>query len=258
VVRVAEEPRLEGVPNPFFSRHAAAYAASARHARGADLGRLVEGVGAAPGLAAVDVATGTGHTALALAERGCRVTGVDPTPAMLAEARALAEQRGLTAAVAFVPGVAEALPLPEAAADIVTCRRAAHHFADVRLAVAEMVRVLRPGGRLGISDMCPPAGVADLVNRLERLRDATHAAALDDGAWRAAVEGAGLRVAALEVTLEDMGFEEWLAPVAPGGSEAEAIRAALGELSAPEREAVTGGPGRWRKRRLVLVAERRP
>ena len=256
MARVAEEIRSGGVPSPFFSRHAAAYASSVRHARGADLGRLVELVGAAPGLRAADVATGTGHTALALAERGCSVTGIDPTPAMLAEARALAEQRGLAGRVAFALGAAEGLPLPDGAVDIATCRRAAHHFDDIGLAVAEMVRVLRPGGRMGISDMCPPAAVADLVNRLERLRDPTHGAALDDDAWRGVVERAGLRLRALELAEEDMGFEEWLAPVAPDGAEAEAIRRALAELPVAERAAVTGGPGRWRKRRLVLMAER--
>lgn len=242
--------------NPFFTRHAAAYTSSPRHARGADLERLVVLVDARPGRRALDVATGTGHTALALAARGCSVVGLDPTPAMLAEARAETARRGLGARVAWVEGVAEALPFPDASWDIVTCRRAAHHFADIPRALGEMARVLRPGGRLGVSDMCPAAGSAAIVNRLERLRDPTHAAALDDAAWRAAVERTGLRLLALEIGEEALGFEEWLAPVAPDGPEAAAIRGALAELPADLRAAVTGGSGRWRKRRLVLVAER--
>lgn len=243
--------------SPFFTTHARAYVTSARHARGADLGRLVALLGPGPGRRAVDVATGTGHAALALAEAGCAVIGVDPTPAMLAEARTLAAERGLAERLDFVLGVAEALPVPDACADIVVCRRAAHHFTDVALAVAEMARALRPGGRLGISDMCPEVEAVDAVNRLERLRDGTHAAALHEGAWQEVVAAARLRLTALEVSCEDLTLQEWLAPVSAEGPEAEAIRRELEGLDEATAAMITGGePGRWRKRRVVLVAQR--
>lgn len=244
-------------PNPFFTAHARAYATSARHAAGRDLARLVAQVGAGPGLTAVDVATGTGHTALALAAAGCRVIGIDPTPAMLAEAAALARERGLQDRVEFRPGWAEALPLPDRSARIVTCRRAAHHFTDVPRAVREMCRVLAPGGRLGISDMAPEPGLGDELDALERLRDPTHACAWDEDRWRAAVEGAGLRCLAVEVSVEELSLEEWLAPASPDGAEARAVRARVGALAPPLLAALCGGdPTRWRKRRMVLAAER--
>jgi len=244
-------------PSPFFTRHARAYAESPGHARGADLARLVDLLGTGPGLQAVDVATGTGHTALALAACGAEVTGVDPTPAMLAEARRLAEEQGLGARCAFVAGTAEALPGGDASADIVTCRRAAHHFSDLPLALRQMRRVLRPGGRLGISDMCPEADVATACNRLEILRDGTHVRALSESEWHAALAEAGLVPVVSELTVEDIALEDWLSPVRPDAPEAEAVRRALAGLGEGERRLLCGGrPGRWLKRRLVLVAVR--
>jgi SAM-dependent methyltransferase len=244
------------VESPFFARYAPRYAVSAEHARGADLTRLLEWLAVRPGRRAVDVGTGTGHTALALAAAGAEVVGVDPTPAMLAEAQRLAAQKGLAARVRFVVGEAERLPVADGWADLATCRRAAHHFRDVGQALREIARVLRPGGRLGVSDMCPEPALEATVNRLERLRDPTHRRALTDGEWRAAVEGAGLQVLAAEVSTEETTFAAWLAPVSTDGPEAVAIRQALEGLAPQQRDAITGGvPGSWRKRRLLLVAQ---
>lgn len=241
--------------NPFFTRHARAYTTSSRQATGNDLARLVSLVDAQPGLRGVDIATGTGHTAIALAKAGVRTTGVDPTPAMLAEARAFAAGHELESMVDFVAGSAESIPFPDRYADLITCRRAAHHFSDVGLTLLEMARILRPKGLLGISDMCPKPSGAELVNRFERMRDPTHVRALDDGQWLEAVEAAGLHVRAVEITEESMSLEEWLRPVPADGPEAEAITSALAVLGPEEHQMVTGGTeGRWLKRRIILVA----
>lgn len=245
-----------GGANPFFTDHARHYTASTSHAQGSDLIRLVTLLNPRSGLRVLDVATGTGHTALALADAGAEVTGLDPTPAMLDEARGLARACGLADRVRFVEGVAEALPFPDATFDIVTCRRAAHHFPDIPLAVREMARVLRPGGSLGIADMCPEAEVQAMVNRLERLRDATHAAALDVTAWDDAVRGAGLDLAAQEISVEELTLPAWLAPVAPDGPEAEAVRQVVAGIPEAVRTRICGDGERWRKRRIVLVAIR--
>ena len=246
-----------GDANPFFTSHARHYTASAGHAQGADLLRLLVLLDPRPGLKVLDVATGTGHTALALAKAGAEVVGQDPTPAMLAEARELARSRGLAGRVHFVQGVAEALPFADATFDIVTCRRAAHHFPDIRAAVREMARVLRPGGRLAIADMCPERDLQEPVNHLERLRDGTHAAALDEAAWSDAVGEAGLNLATQEISVEEQSLPAWLAPVAPDGPEAAAVRASLASVPESVRARICGADGEhWRKRRIVLVASR--
>ncbi len=248
--------RDDDAASPFFSQHAHAYATSPTHAAGPDLALLVEWVAPADGQRALDVGTGTGHTAVALARRGARTTGIDPTPAMLTEAKALAAAQGVADLTDFVLGVAEALPFGDGSADIVTCRRAAHHFRDIRTAVAEMARVLRPGGRLGISDLSPRAEVGAEADRFEQLRDPTHVHMLSEEEWRALLEAAGLRLVRVEATDALVSFGEWLRPVAPDGPEGRVIREALAALAPGTLQALAGGTGTWRKRHAVLLAHR--
>src|SRR5262249_62051383 len=80
------------------------------------------------------------------------VVAYDLTERMLAAARAHVRARG-AATVEFVAGDASALPFRDESFDIVTCRTAAHHFADVAGAVRQIHRVLRPGGSLLLQDI---------------------------------------------------------------------------------------------------------
>lgn len=241
--------------NAFFQRHAASYATSESHATGDDLLRLIGLLSVRPGEAAIDVATGTGHTAFALAAHGARVTGIDPTPAMRAEAEDQARKRGLV--IPVLPGTAEALPLPDGCADIVTCRRAAHHFSDIPRSLGEMARVLRPGGRLGLADMCPEPWAKDARNAIERLRDATHIEALDEEAWRARIATAGLELASLELSVEETTFTQWMRPLAVDSPEAQAVRAAVRACPTRQRQTICRSNGEiWLKRRVVILAVR--
>ena len=103
----------------------------------------------APPGRALDAACGTGRHAAFLAARGHRVTGVDTSPAMLAHARARVP--AATLAVASLV----ALPIPNASVDVGVCALALMHLPDLRPAIAELARVLRPGGRLVVSDLHP-------------------------------------------------------------------------------------------------------
>jgi arsenite methyltransferase len=106
---------------------------------------LIAALQVGPGNTVADVACGPGTSSLQLAqERGCDVVGVDlaPPPDPLDEPR-----------VRFLQGDAEALPLPDGSVDGVLCECALCTFPDKEQAAAELVRILRPGGRLALSDV---------------------------------------------------------------------------------------------------------
>lgn len=110
---------------------------------------LVEAVGVA-GLEVLDVATGTGNTALAAARAGAkRVVGVDLTPALLAEASRRSAAAGFS--VEWKEGDMEALSAPDAGFDRVLSSFGAMFASDQGAMAAELVRVCRPGGRVGLT-----------------------------------------------------------------------------------------------------------
>jgi hypothetical protein len=121
--------------------------------------RLAQALGLRPGRHVIDVASGPGTTArLLAAEFGATVDGVDLGQPAVERARSAAEAAGLTAAVRFRVGDAERLPLPGGLADAVVCECAFCTFSDKAAAAAEFARVLRPGGRVGITDVTAADG----------------------------------------------------------------------------------------------------
>jgi SAM-dependent methyltransferase len=110
-----------------------------------------------PGEHVVDVGCGTGNAALLAAERGARVTGVDPAPRLLEVASQRAAARGLEAR--FVRGEAATLPLEDGEADVVLSVFGVIFASDPRASVAETVRVIAPEGRIVLSAWHPSGAV---------------------------------------------------------------------------------------------------
>jgi ubiquinone/menaquinone biosynthesis C-methylase UbiE len=107
-----------------------------------------------PGKRVLDVAAGQGASALFLARRfGCEVIGVDYGSESVRKANAAAEAAGVAHLVRFQQGDAERLPVEDGSFDAVICECAFCTFPDKRAAAAEFARVLRPGGRVGLSDL---------------------------------------------------------------------------------------------------------
>ena len=103
----------------------------------------------------LDVGCGVGHWGVLLAAvlpEDARVTGVDREPAWVDEARARALARGLGDRFSYQQGVAERLPFPDDAFDLTTCQTVLIHAADPAAAIAEMLRVTRPGGLVAVAE----------------------------------------------------------------------------------------------------------
>lgn len=144
--------------------------------------RLAELAQLRPGHSVLDVGTGTGVVALAAARRvapGGRVLGIDLSDGMLARAAQQAESAGLAALIGFRRMDAEALDLPDGGCDAVLSLFALLHFPQPLVALREMRRVLRPGGRLALGIGSPPPllsaaawrrAAARLVERLRQAR----------------------------------------------------------------------------------------
>src|SRR5580765_4326201 len=111
---------------------------------------LVDAGGAKPNLKVLDLCCGQGNVSEALIRRGCKVTGIDFSPAMLAFAR------GRAPSAIFTEGDAQKLPFDDAQFDVVVSNLGICHVPDQPRALSEVRRVLRPGGRFAMTVWCGP------------------------------------------------------------------------------------------------------
>ena len=196
-----------------FGGSAEAYVASPGHAAGDDLAALVAWATttAAPQRAALDIATGGGHTALALAASFGRVVAADLTPRMLAKAAEFIGGRGITNVI-YACADAEHLPFADRSFDLVTCRIAPHHFGDIPAFVREASRVLRHGGHFLLIDNITPEDpeLDAFLHRAESLRDTTHHRSLTATRWRELFASADLTVEDERIFEKTHPFANWL------------------------------------------------
>jgi ubiquinone/menaquinone biosynthesis C-methylase UbiE len=139
----------------------------------------------------LDVGTGAGALAIALAPIAREIVGVDPVPELLE----LARERG-TANTEFVEGDGTELPFRDGEFDLAGTHRTLHHIARPDLVVAELARVTRPGGRVLVVDQLAPddpSGAAAL-HEFETVRDPSHARLLTDKELRELFAAYGLDV----------------------------------------------------------------
>lgn len=238
-----------------FGPSAAAYLESETHARGPDLARMVELAGLRDGETFVDVGAGAGHTLRAFAAAGPgRAIGIDATPQMLAAARRLLEANGLRATL--VQADARALPIRDRSADVVASRLAAHHFADVARAFAEIARVLRPGGVFVLSDNYAPDDreLDRFINTLERLRDATHVREHTIGEWRGYLEEAGFTAEVADRYETTLKIDEWLTRSRTPTERAAEVRRMLAHAPPGAVAEFAIAPTTFQLKRALLVA----
>lgn len=190
--------------------------------------RFVRFSGAQRAHVVLDIGTGAGFSAFALARRTGFVTAVDWRPDLLDLARREADRRRL-ANVTFLEADPNTLPFPEATFDLVTSAAAMHHFKDPGRAVSEMARVCNHGGGVALEDVvASEQGVrARYHNRIERLRDRSHQRLLSLSELLSLLGQAGLLVRRVEVQESIREYNEWVGVTRPPPRRSEHIRRLL-------------------------------
>jgi len=194
--------------NELWSDRAQAYRESAIHVSGEDLDLVVDWCEPADGATVLDVATGGGHVARRLRERGAAVVTVDPAPGMGADVIARAED----------------LPFADASFDAVACRVAAHHFHDVLAALKEMARVAR--GRVVV---CDNTFVSEASEEADRLRDPSHVRNYSAAEWDSFFELAGLEIAERAFLERPLEVQPWLDRTETPPADQARVRELLGD-----------------------------
>jgi SAM-dependent methyltransferase len=177
----------------------------------------------------LDSGTGAGTLALALAPLVGEVVGIDLVPELLDAARGAAPPNAT-----FVEGDAAALPFEDFSFDLTCSRRTLHHVSRPELAVAEMARVTRPGGRVFVDDQLAPMDplAAFELDRFERRRDPSHHRTLADGDLRDLFASNGLVLLRSKSFTHRRELDFYLGLAGCTGDDAERVK----ELSPGDRE----------------------
>jgi len=247
---------MEG--NPFFEKNADKYAVSKSHRSGEDLEILENNLKLRTSDVMLDIATGTGFTAVRLAPYVRKVTASDPTESMLNQAKKLAKEAGVLN-IDFLKAAWEDLEPGSGPYDIITCRRAAHHFNNMDLFFSKVYSLLKSGGKFAFVDFTTPEqDNFDFFNGLERTRDSTHVYALKVSDIERLADQQGFSISTLETRDETVGFNPWLYPVAENSSEGIKCREYL-ESSPVEKSSLIGfNPENWtfRKTRVIAILQK--
>ena len=194
-----------------FNRQAANYAVSVPHSRGDSLRILTEWASFVRYELGLDIATGPGFTAFAIAEFCDVVIASDIADGMLKQARGIATERGLSN-VRFEAIDAHDVPYSDESIDLVTCRTAPHHFHDIRKFLSEVHRVLSRKGVFLLCDTTTSEDVklAEWHQRVEALRDPSHVAAPSPSEWGTLIADAGFEITHSTPTQVEMTFWDWV------------------------------------------------
>jgi ubiquinone/menaquinone biosynthesis C-methylase UbiE len=159
----------------------------------------------------LDVACGPGAFVLAIAPRVSFATGIDLTLEMLRQACQFQAEKQIVNAL-FACADADHLPFPDASFDLVSCQHTFHHIAKPGPVLMEMMRVMKPEGRLLIVDPLAPESDAkfELFNHIERLRDPSHTFSLRLTTFLSMFEEHGLEVLRQALRRRQRSFNQWM------------------------------------------------
>ncbi|MCJ2186009.1 class I SAM-dependent methyltransferase [Novosphingobium beihaiensis] len=220
-----------------FGAASAAYVSSAVHANGDDLAAIAAHAGHSRPHHALDLGTGGGHVAYAIAPYAGNVTASDLAPEMLAAVAEEARQRAI-GNIAMCEAAAEALPFADGTFDFLACRFSTHHWRDPQAGLREARRVLASGAPALFADVvAPPSAAADThLQAIELLRDPSHVRNHTAAGWASMLERAGFTIVTLATARLRMDFASWTARMGTPPERSAAIRALQKLASADVRK----------------------
>ena len=161
-----------------FTKHAVSYHQLSGHSDQHGLVLMLKLSKPQPNDAVLDIACGTGIVSCELARFVFHVTGIDLTPAMIEQAKQAQQEKGLKNITWKIGDVSKRLPFDDSSFSMVVTRYSLHHLLEPRKVLQEMKRVCTDEGKVLVIDVTPDPGKADAYNRVEKLRDPSHARAL--------------------------------------------------------------------------------
>jgi ubiquinone/menaquinone biosynthesis C-methylase UbiE len=221
-----------------FGSTAVEYLKSSVHASGADLDHLTDLAKRSRVSSVLDLGCGAGHASFALARAAVRrVVAYDLAPQMLDVVASEAAARG-HAQIETCAGPAEHLAFDDASIDMVVTRYSAHHWLDVRRALREVARILRPGGKFVVIDVLAPESplMDTALQTIEILRDVSHVRDYRESEWRAMFEEASFSEPNVDRWKLPIEFSSWVARIGTSVPRIEALRVMFDELPTEARE----------------------
>jgi ubiquinone/menaquinone biosynthesis C-methylase UbiE len=211
-----------------FGSVAEAYLSSTVHSQGPDLAAVAERFRGTSNVAVLDLGCGAGHLSFTVAPHVKSVTAYDLTSEMLDVVRQEAERRNLRNVITR-QGRADELPFEAASYDWVCTRYSAHHWAGLPKAIAEIRRVLKPGGSFLLIDTCAPENplLDTHLQAIELLRDGSHLRNYTPAQWGAMLRAQGFTIEAQSLSKIATDFNAWVQRMRTPSVHVAALRSLL-------------------------------
>ena len=242
----------------FFSRHAKEYASSESHMHGKDLDLLISMLDLKKNYKALDVGTGPGFVAFEMSAKVAVSVGLDMNEHMLDIAVRKAEDDNKSNVI-FVKGDALSMPFPDNVFDIVSCRRVAHHIKDKKRFIEEAWRVLKKGGKFGITDLLKPMNdKKDLFNKFEKARDTSYISSESLDYWFKLLKENAFQVDNFKTFEMKETFQSWLSPISENSVEGRKAKRILTDNISYFKDVFgyDAESGHFNKYRMVIIARK--